>query len=181
MCFLLDRPAATMASLSCQDVKAALLNWSNIFVVALWICQACLSVSHKRVSIVMKESPFVLTILQPIWIAVAFGIVWAGMCIRGYEEKGVEEDSTTTEEEDEESSSGNSETRSFLKRFFAWMYLLETIRIVVSARVPRTVEEKVTSKSKPHFRVWHSAVMGLLFTTYNFLGYSGYKGSEHNF
>ena len=104
---------------------------------ALWISQACLSVSHKRVSIVMKESPFVLTTLQPVWIAVAFGIVWAAMCFRGTVTKDTLEESTET---DEESTVASGES------------------------------------VKPSFRVWHSAVMGLLFTTYNFLGYSGARG-----
>ena len=132
-----------MGSPELQDVKRALLNWSNIFVVALWISQACLSVSHKRVSIVMKESPFVLTILQPVWIAVAFGIVWAAMCFQGHAEKDLDEESTETEdEESDRSDSANSEN----------------------------------AKRKPSFRVWHSAVTGLLFTTYNFLGYSGARG-----
>ncbi|OLP89295.1 UPF0051 protein [Symbiodinium microadriaticum] len=95
-----------MASLTLEDVKRALLNRSNVFVVALWISQACLSVSHKRVSIVMKESPFVLTILQPVWIAVAFGIVWAAMCFRSQEK---EESSTDTEAELSESDTSSEE------------------------------------------------------------------------
>ena len=126
-----------------EDVKSALLNWNNLFVVSLWISQACLSVSHKRVSIVMRESPFVLTSLQPVWIAVAFGIVWAAISCRGHSQKRAEEESAAA------SDSGDEEQDS---------------------------DDSVSGGPAPKFRVWHSAVMGLLFTTYNFLGYSGARG-----
>ena len=61
-----SRPRGFSSSLMPEKVKKALVIWINVFVGALWLSQACLSVSHKRVSSVRKNLLFALTILQPV-------------------------------------------------------------------------------------------------------------------